>query len=216
MRGVRSKKLKINYRTTEPIKRAAISVVKGIDYDDMDGGKESTKGYVSLIHEGVAPQYKIVDDANAEVQQVVEWMKECQDSDIKLSEICIAAPSTNLLKEMQSRLHHDGTAYRVLKGTQKQGCSDGIDLCTFNSLKGLEYRVVILMGVNERNIPSRVTEGYPFSGMDKVEQKEYLSSKRSLLYVAITRARQLVYMVGFGAPTGLLETPLTYREKLKQ
>ena len=75
-------------------------------------------------------------------------MKECLDSNIKLSEICIAAPSMNLLKEMQSRLHHDGTDYRVLKGTQKQGCSNGVDLCTFHSLKGLEYRVVILMGVN--------------------------------------------------------------------
>ena len=41
--------------------------------------------------------------------------------------------------------------------------------------------------------------------MDKVAQKEYLSSKRSQLYVAITRARQLVYMVGFGEPSGLLE-----------
>ena len=206
VRGVRSRKLKINYRTTEPIKRVAIGVVTGIDYDDMDGGKESLNGYVSLIHDGVAPQYKIVDDANSEVQQVVEWMKECLDSDIKLSEICIAAPSMNLLKEMQSRLHHDGTDYRILKGTQKQGCSDGVDLCTFHSLKGLEYRVIILMGVNERNIPSRATDGYPFSGMDKVTQKEYLSSKRSLLYVAITRARQLVYMVGFGEPCGLLES----------
>lgn len=205
VRGVRSRKLKINYRTTEPIKRVAVGVVKGVDYDDMDGGKESTNGYVSLIHEGVAPQYVIVDNANAEVQQVVEWMKECLDSNIKLSEICIAAPSTNLLKEMQSRLHRDGTDYRVLKGGQKQGCSNGVDLCTFHSLKGLEYRVVILMGVNERNLPSKVTEGYPFSGMEKMEQKEYLSSKRSLLYVAITRARQLVYMVGFGEPSGLLK-----------
>ena len=205
VRGVRSKKLKINYRTTEPIKRVAIGVVKGVEFDDMDGGKENTNGYVSLIHEGEAPQYRIVDDANAEVQQVVDWMKECQNSDIKLSEICIAAPSMNLLKDVQSRLHHDGTDYKVLKGTQKQGSSDGVALCTLHSLKGLEYRVIILMGINERNLPSKATEGYPFSGMDKVAQKEFLSSKRSLLYVAITRARQLVYMVGFGEPTGLLK-----------
>ena len=207
VRGVRSKKLKINYRTTEPIKRIALSVVKGVDFDDMDGGKENLKGYVSLIHEGEVPQYRIVVDANAEVQQVIDWMKECLDSDIKLSEICIAAPSMNLLKDMQSRLHHDGTDYRVLKGSKRQGSTKGgVDLCTLHSLKGLEYRVIILMGINERNIPSRVKEGYPFSGMDKVAQKEFLSAKRSLLYVAITRARQLVYMVGFGEPTGLLKT----------
>ena len=207
VRGVRSKKLKINYRTTEPIKRVALSVVKGVDFDDMDGGKENLKGYVSLIHEGEAPQYRIVVDANAEVQQVIDWMKECLDSDIKLSEICIAAPSMNLLKDMQSRLHHDGTDYRVLKGSKRQGSTKGgVDLCTLHSLKGLEYRVIILLGINERNIPSRVKEGYPFSGMDKVAQKEFLSAKRSLLYVAITRARQLVYMVGFGESTGLLKT----------
>ena len=204
VRGIRSKKLKINYRTTEPIKRVAVSVIKGVDYDDLDGGKESTKGYVSLIHEGIVPQYKMVNDANSEVEQVIEWLNECLESGIKLSEICIASPSLQLLKGLQSRLHKDGTEYCVLKGTQKQGCRDGVDLCTFHSLKGLEYRVVILIGVNERNMPSKVKEGYPFSGMDVVAQKEYLSSKRSLLYVAITRARQLVYMVGYGEPSGML------------
>lgn len=205
VRGVRSRKLKINYRTTEPIKRAAVSVVKGIDYDDMDGGMENMNGYVSLIHEGEVPKYLMVDDANAEVEQVMEWIKECQNSNIKLSEICIAAPSLNLLKDIQTRLHHDGTDYRILKGTQKQGSANGINLCTLHSLKGLEFRVVILSGINERNIPSKVTATYPFSGMDKTAQKEYLSSKRSLLYVAITRARQLVYMVGVGEPTGLVK-----------
>lgn len=205
VRGIRSKKLKINYRTTEPIKRVAVGVIKGLDYDDLDGGKESIKGYVSLIHDGVAPLYKIVDDANAEVEQVMEWLKECLDNGIKISEICIAAPSMQLLKGIQTRLHRDGTEYRVLKGSQKQGSSKGVDLCTFHSLKGLEYRVIILTDVNERNLPSKVKEGYPFSGMDSATQKEYLSAKRSLLYVAITRARQLVYMVGYGEPSGLLK-----------
>ncbi len=204
VRGVRSRQLKINYRTTEPIKRVAVSVVKGTDYDDMDGGKEKMNGYVSLIHEGEKPKYRIVDDANAEVEQVMEWIKECLDSGIKLSEICIAAPSMNLLKDIQSRLHHDGTDYRILKGAQKQGSANGINLCTLHSLKGLEFRVVMLTGINERNMPSKAVAGYPFSGMDKVGQKEYISSKRSLLYVAITRARQLVYMVGVGEPTGLV------------
>lgn len=205
VRGVRSRKLKINYRTTEPIRRMAVGVIKGVDYDDMDGGKESTNGYVSLIHDGVAPQYKMVSDANAEVDQVMEWLEECQANDIKLSEICIAAPSMQLLKNIQSRLHRDGKEYRVLKGAQKQGSTDGIDLCTFHSLKGLEYRVIILIDVNERNIPSKVREGYPFSGMDKVAQKEFLSAKRSLLYVAITRARQLVFITGFGEKCELIK-----------
>lgn len=67
---------------------------------------------------------------------------------------------------------------RYSKGTSKQGASDGVSLCTFHSLKGLEFKAVILMGVNERNVPSKATEAYPFNGMDALEKKEYLSSKR--------------------------------------
>lgn len=72
VRGVRSKRLKINYRTTEPIKKVAIGVIKGLTFDDMDGGTESMKGYVSLIHGGENPVYKIVGNASEEVSQIIE------------------------------------------------------------------------------------------------------------------------------------------------
>ncbi len=204
VRGVRSKRLKVNYRTTEPIKRVAVSVVKGQIYDDMDGGTESIKGYVSLIHGGEKPSYEMVTNANEEVAKVIEKIAECKQDGIAYKDICVAAPSSGYMKEIKSQLHANGTSYKVLKGAGKQGEADGISLCTFHSLKGLEFKVVILMGVNERNIPSKATDGYPFSGMDAVDKKEYLSSKRSLLYVAITRARQLVFMTGYGEPCQLL------------
>lgn len=206
VRGVRSRRLKINYRTTEPIKKVAVSVIKGITFEDMDGGTESMNGYISLIHGGEKPIYKIVGNATDEVTQTVEWVNECINNQINANDICIAAPSTGLMKELQSYLHTNGIAYKVLKGTSKQGASNGISLCTLHSLKGLEFKVVVLIGINERNIPSKVTEGYPFTGMDALDKKEFLSSKRSLLYVAITRARQLVYMVGYGEPCGLVES----------
>lgn len=206
VRGVRSRRLKINYRTTEPIKKVAVSVIKGLTFEDMDGGTESMNGYVSLIHGGEKPIYKIVGNVTDEVTQTAEWVNECINNQINANDICIAAPSMGLMKELQSYLHTNGIAYKVLKGTSKQGASNGISLCTLHSLKGLEFKVVVLIGINERNIPSKVTEGYPFTGMDALDKKEFLSSKRSLLYVAITRARQLVYMVGYGEPCGLVES----------
>lgn len=204
VRGVRSKRLKINYRTTEPIKKVAVGVIKGQIFDDMDGGTESIRGYVSLIHGGEKPVYKIVDNASEEVSQIIAWIEECKQSNICLKDICVAAPSAGLMKEIQTRLHMDGTPYKVLKGTKKQGSQDGLSICTLHSLKGLEFKVVILMGINERNLPSKATDAYPFSGMDALDKKEFLSAKRSLLYMAITRARQLVFIVGFGEATGLL------------
>lgn len=206
VRGVRSRRLKINYRTTEPIKKVAVSVIKGISFDDMDGGTESMNGYVSLIHGGEKPIYKMVGSASDKVSQIIEWINECVNSHIIPNDICVAAPSMGLMKDLQTYMHSNGVAYKILKGSSKQGASNGISLCTLHSLKGLEFKVVILMGINERNIPSKVAEGYPFSGMDALDKKEFLSSKRSLLYVAITRARQLVYLVGYGEPCGLLSS----------
>ena len=148
----------------------------------------------------------MVGSASDEVSQIIEWINECLNSNIVANDICIAAPSMGLMKDLQTYMHSNGVAYKILKGSSKQGASNGISLCTLHSLKGLEFKVVILMGINERNIPSKVAEGYPFSGMDALDKKEFLSSKRSLLYVAITRARQLVYLVGYGEPCGLLSS----------
>lgn len=194
IKGVRSRKLKINYRTTEPIKRAAISVVKGIDFDDLDGGIESTQGYVSLIHHGTAPIYRIAPNAQAEGELVLQWLNECLNNGIAPSDICISAPKRQIIKDVQSVLHGNGIDHCLLEDGLRKGNHHGVALCTFHSLKGLEFRAIILMGVNGRNLPVQATA-----------QPERAMANRSLLYVAITRARELVYITGYGEPCGLIE-----------
>jgi len=78
---------------------------------------------------------------------------------------------------------------------------EGIFFCTFHSLKGLEYRVVILIDVNERSLPSKPSQVYPFP-----TRNQRISCRNTfLLYVTITRARQMVFLTGSGELTGLLE-----------
>lgn len=204
VRGKRSMKLKVNYRTTEEIKRIAVSVVKGIKYDDLDGGEENNKGYVSLVH-GERPTYMVFNSSAEEVAQVKQYINDCLEEGIALEDICIAARTRQLYKDVQDELHRDGVKYGEIKEGKKRGDQDGLSFCTFHSLKGLEYRVVILVGVNERSMPSIATQSYPFNNMDAAEIKDYLAGIRSLLYVAITRARQMVFLTGYGVKTGLLE-----------
>lgn len=204
IRGKRSMKLKVNYRTTEEIKRIAVSVVKGIKYDDLDGGEENNKGYVSLVH-GERPTYMVFNSSAEEVAQVKQYINDCLEEGIALEDICIAARTRQLYKDVQDELHRDGVKYGEIKEGKKRGDQDGLSFCTFHSLKGLEYRVVILVGVNERSMPSIATQSYPFNNMDAAEIKDYLAGIRSLLYVAITRARQMVFLTGYGVKTGLLE-----------
>lgn len=200
----RSRRLKVNYRTTEEIKKVAVSVVKGINFDDMDGGEETQKGYVSLMH-GETPVYRLVESPAEEIDTILSYIKECTECDIKPEEICIAAQSLNLTKDLQSAMHQQGMDPYVWKNRGFIGNKNGVRMCTLHSIKGLEFRVVIVMGVNERNIPSVASVEHPFPTLDKIEKNEYLMQFRSLIYVAITRARQNVLITGYGDKCGLLK-----------
>lgn len=204
VRGKRSQKLKVNYRTTEEIKRMAVSVVKDQKYDDLDGGEENNKGYISLVH-GERPSYKIFQSSIDEVKQVLHYLDICETEGIHAKDICIASKTRAMYKDVQDELHRKGVKYCEVKNGDRKGDKNGLSFSTFHSLKGLEFRVVILIGVTERSMPSVVSSNYPFMEMDAAEQKEYLANIRSLLYVAITRARQIVFITGYGEKTGLLE-----------
>lgn len=205
VRGKRSRKLKVNYRTTEEIKRMAVSVIKDVRYDDLDGGEENNKGYISLVH-GDRPEYHIYADSQEEVSAVRAFIDECVQGGIELRDICVAASTRQLYKDVLDDLHRNNYKYKEFKNRTTSGSKDGISFCTFHSLKGREYKIVVLVGVNERSMPSVKHGGFPFTNMDAAETKEYLAHVRSLLYVAITRARQMVLITGYGQPTGLLET----------
>lgn len=200
VRGKRSQKLKVNYRTTEEIKRIAVSVVKDHKYDDLDGGEENNKGYVSLVH-GERPSYHMFASAAEEASQALKYVEACEAEGIPLKDICIAAKARAQYKDAQDLLHREGVKYCEVKSGERQGEKDGVSFCPFHSLKGLEYRVVILVGINEKNIPSQTPPARPGAEDDNNNPEEV----RSLLYVAMTRARQMVFLTGYGEPTGLLE-----------
>ena len=125
IRGKKSKKLKVNYRTTEEIKRMAVAVVKGEKYDDMDGGEENNKGYISLVH-GEKPCYRIFASSNEEVEHVMKVVAECENNGISLNHICITARTRALYKDVVDGLHQNDIPYQELKGGNATGNKDGI------------------------------------------------------------------------------------------
>lgn len=204
IRGSKSRKLKVNYRTTEEIKRRAVSVVKGVPFDDFDGGEENIIGYVSLMH-GAVPVYEMSESPEAEGKKVLDWLADLKKDGKEYSDICIAAPINSALRKVKDLLHKQNIPTYDRAGKSVEGNSKGVNLCTFHSIKGLEFTSVILMGVNEQNVPSKVTNAYPFTEKDTVQRKDYLLQMRSLLYVAITRARETTFITGTGEPCGLLK-----------
>lgn len=105
------------------------------------------------------------------------------------------------LRDFQSSLHISGIPYKNIENSDN-GDKDGIVLSTMHNMKGLEFKVVIITGINQSSFPSKP---YNWNGMDKREQTNHIMNQRSLMYVAITRAMQKVLITGVGVKSLLLK-----------
>lgn len=198
VRGKRSRKLKINYRTTEEIKRAATALVKGIEYDDFDGEQETLKGYLSLMH-GQRPEYQIFDSREKEISFIIETIKACVKSGMHYNDIVLGCQFKDALRTYQSALHEQGIPYRNINGS---GSKYGVVLSSLHRMKGLEFKVVIISDVNDRTfnyIPQSINQ------TDVLAMRSLEQSRRSLMYVAITRAMQKVLITGIGTKPSSLQ-----------
>lgn len=200
IRGNRSKRLRINYRTSEEIRRLAITTVKGLNYDDFDGQVEDLKGYLSLFH-GEKPTYDIYKTKSEEIESVVAQINELQGMGLKYCDIAIGFRTKEALKEVKTTLHNLKIPYND-NTTSVVNSSEGVVLSTFHGLKGLEFKVVILSDINNRTCPLLFAG---FNELEEQEKKDYINSEKSLVYVAMTRAIKLLRMTGTGIKSELIK-----------
>jgi hypothetical protein len=198
IRGNRSRRLRLNYRTTEEIKRLAISAVRGFGYDDFDGSAEKMDGYLSLMH-GSKPTYLQFKEKSEELKYLGEEVHQLIRSGLRPSDIVIACRTKDPLRDIKSSLHQLQIPYFDL--TSVSGEITGVRLSTFHRLKGLEFKAVFLADVTERTCPFIPAE---LRDLEGEEREEHLQAERALLYVAITRAVQQVVLTGTGTPTTIL------------
>lgn len=193
VRGKRSKKLKVNYRTTEEIKIKALKIIVGEKFEDFDGGEETTKGYISLIH-GTDPVYKVFHTPEEEEKFIIESIRELLLTDqIKESEICICARKNSGVDQIKANLSRNSLRYHDLSSSQDNQTS--IRVSTFHNLKGHEFKYMFVTGVSNQTVPLK----HPgFDLYEPKEREEYLKSERSLYYVVFTRAREGLVITGVG------------------
>jgi mRNA-degrading endonuclease RelE of RelBE toxin-antitoxin system len=193
VRGRRSKKLKLNYRTTEEIKLQALKVVNQEVYDDFDGGIESTKGYISLMH-GNEPAYQVFKTPEEEDAFLIKSIKDLlADEKVKAPEICICGRTNHIVDQIKMILNKHDIHYHDLSSSKENFTS--IRVSTFHNLKGHEFKYLFLKGVSKDTVPFK----HPgFNYYDPKEKEEYLKSERSLYYVVFTRAREGLVISGVG------------------
>jgi len=171
----RSRKLYLNYRTTDEIRHLAVALLQGCEVDDLDDGHDETRRYKSLSH---GPVPVVVDAASLEVaiKLAIESAKawQSQDEQGHPGSTCVIASSRSVRETFAKQFVAAGFKTSVIDANQNAGKDAScIYFATMHRAKGLEFDRVIV-------VASASSFGKPLD----------TDSQRKLIYVALTRAKR--------------------------
>jgi len=197
----RSRKLRINYRTTEETRAWATAVLHGLDFDDLDGGTDSTSDYRSLLH-GDHPLVKGFDDPAEEQRFLADTLRQLQKEQGSLAATCVTARTNSGVEKLNTALLREGFTTRVINKDESDDPSDpALRLATMHRVKGLEFDQMFIPGLDQTQMPLRYElDQRP----DQISRELFEQQERSLLHVAATRAKKRVVVSYSGKPSPLL------------
>ena len=197
----RSRRLKVNYRTTEETRQWASDIMAGVTVDDLDGGKDSLSGYVSLVH-GTPPTVVHFNSIADEVAAICEHLKQIRETDDIFRSTCIVARTNRLLDDYENALTEKEILVYPLTGFDPEDRSQsGVRLATMHRVKGLEFDHVILCGINKGVVPL-LTQDFISDDVSVSAMAE--ARERSLLFVTATRAKKTVMVTSYGERSSYL------------
>ena len=194
----RSRKLKLNYRTTHEIRAWAVAVLKGLKIDDLNEGEDTLDGYVSVDH-GMAPLLAGYGSENEELSALAQWVKELPSDSIRDSEIGVLAFTNRQLAEIQESLSTHSVETMLLSPDKADDRSEsGVRLCTMHRSKGLEFKAVAIPFMSVSLFPP---EWLLSKAVDAADQEDIEARLKSLLHVAATRAKGHLRVSWSGGPS---------------
>jgi hypothetical protein len=174
----RSHTLKVCYRTSQQIRRAADRLLPTV-LRDSDGAEDERRGIISVF-DGPPPEVKSFPTIAAEAETVREVIATWLGEGIVAQEIGVFVRTPQLV--VRARAAIDGLAGAAEMVTAEMSLA-----------KGLEFRAVVVMACDEGVLPldERVADA-----ADEAELDDIYETERRLLYVACTRAREHLLLTG--------------------
>ena len=195
----RSKKLYINYRTTDEIRRYAVALLQGVSVDDLDDGADSNAKYKSLVH-GAEPRIERCGSFAEEVQTIAAFVSAAEAP----KSTCLVTRTHTDLGLYEAALRELGIAtYRIRRSEPENRDEPGLRLATMHRVKGLEFDRMIVAGVNEGTVPLLVGDA---ESADRGVREEAELRERALFDVASTRARRELLITSGNKPSPWLTT----------
>lgn len=194
----RSRRLTLNYRTTQQVLGWAMQVLDGADFEDLDGLPEEHGEYRS-VRSGpvptVLPSASAADEYDAAADLLESWLA---GEDVRPETVAVLVRTKSARDRVASALAERGVDIRAVdQEAVKPGAAV---VMTMHRAKGTEFARVLLMDVREGAVPLSV-RGAAASDADRADA---LLRERSLLYVAATRARDVLAVSWAGKRSSLL------------
>lgn len=187
----RSARLKINYRTTDETRKMAVSILEGVEVDDLDGGEDSQKFYHSLMH-GPAPEVRCFESMDQQAEAILTAIKA---KGLTPEACCVIARTRREVNELKAALESRQQLCHILKGQSAATPDDALNLATMHRVKGLEFDGVFLASANQGLVPLDFVVN---SAADAVTRRQRENEERALVYVSLTRARKFAFVFGYG------------------
>jgi superfamily I DNA/RNA helicase len=182
----RGRKLRVNYRTTDEIRKWAVAQLANCTIDDLDGQPDTLIGYRSLSH-GPIPDL-IRSASRGEERAVIEAaIVRLRADGIPMRSVCIVARTNAEASEYAQWLRSTGQeTFKLDRGTPDNQDQAGVRVATMHRVKGLEFDAVILAGYRSPECYASEFSEDEDAGV----MLDKLTSERCLLHVAATRAKR--------------------------
>jgi len=177
-----------NYRSTKEIVGLMNKAIKDMNLPDLEHHKESKKTKIKLL------------DFDSEESEREFVINKILGSNIPRHQIFILSRTNRQLMELshvmkQKKIPHIVKTDEIK--TSIEGSIGDITLATIHAIKGLEAKKVFVIGCNEQNFPCKASD-HPAVEMVKSENYDKISEEKRLFYVAISRAKDILYLTYSG------------------
>ncbi|GAA0628975.1 3'-5' exonuclease [Sporichthya brevicatena] len=194
----RSQRLRLNYRTTAENLRYAVGALSGAAFVDLEGEPE-VADYRSA-RSGPAPRIIPCPSLTAELDKAAEEVSRWLAAGVEPEAIGLLVRDSHQATQLARGLDDRGVAVRVVEqGAPRPGRPL---VMTMHRAKGMEFSRVLIAGANADLLPAE----YLLKGLTDADRMDVLARERSLLYVAMTRARDELLITTSGSPSNLLPT----------
>lgn len=196
----RARKLRINYRTTEEIRKYAFGLLKGVSFDDMDEEYDDGDNCQSLTH-GEKPVIQKFNTPEDEMEFIVKEIKDLEAAGVPRKDICLVARTHKLINGYKDGLRNNGIdVFEITTNKVDDRSRDEVRIATMHRVKGLEFKYIFAAGVNNKALPNGARSDFS----DDVSLEEFETEEKCLLYVALTRARAGAYVTCYGTMSNLI------------